>query len=54
MHTMLSSLLDTVHFAPSHRSRMLQAADMLAFTYRRHQTVLESDQRAQKIMDRMW
>lgn len=54
MHTTLSSLLDTVHFAPSHRSRMLQAADMLAFTYRRHQTVVESDQRAQRIMDRMW
>lgn len=54
MHTTLSSLLDTVHFAPSHRSRMLQAADILAFTYRRHQTVAESDPRAQRIMDRMW
>lgn len=54
MHTTLNSLLDTVHFAPSHRSRMLQAADMLAFTYRRCQTVVESDQRAQRVMDRMW
>ena len=54
MNTTLSSLLDTVHFAPSRRSRMLQAADMLAFTYRRHQTVVESDPRAQRIMDRMW
>lgn len=54
MHTTLSRLLDTVHFAPSHRSRMLQAADMLAFTYRRHRTVDEPDPRAQRIMDRMW
>jgi hypothetical protein len=54
MHTTLGSLLDTVHFAPSHRSRMLQAADILAFTYRRHQTVTETDPRAQQIMDRMW
>lgn len=54
MHTNLDLLLDTVHFAPSHRSRMLQAADILAFTYRRHQTVTETDLRAQRIMDRMW
>lgn len=54
MHTTLDRLLDTVHFAPSHRSRMLQAADILAFTYRRHETVTETDERAQRIMDRMW
>lgn len=54
MHTTLDSLLDTVHFAPSHRSRMLQAADILAFTYRRYQTVTESDSRAHQIMERMW
>lgn len=54
MHTTLGALLDTVHFAPSHRSRMLQAADIVAFTYRRHQTVTESDHRAQRIMDRLW
>ncbi|MGL5826976.1 MAG: DUF3800 domain-containing protein [Nocardioides sp.] len=38
VHTTLDRLLDTVHFAPSHRSRMLQAADMLALTYRRYRT----------------
>jgi hypothetical protein len=53
MHTKLGSLLDTVHFAPSHHSRMLQAADMLAFTYRRFRTIQETDPRAQKIMDRL-
>lgn len=53
MHTKLDSLLDTVHFAPSHHSRMLQAADMLAFTYRRFRTITETDPRAQKVMDRL-
>ncbi len=54
MHTTLDRLLDTVHFAPSHHSRMLQAADVLAFTYRRKMTVVESDHRAQVVMDRVW
>lgn len=33
MHTTLERLLDTVHFAPSQQSRMLQAADIMAFLY---------------------
>ena len=53
MQTKLDSLLDTVHFAPSHHSRMLQAADMLAFTYRRFKTIMEPDPRAQRVMDRL-
>ncbi|MGL5818010.1 MAG: DUF3800 domain-containing protein [Phycicoccus sp.] len=53
MQTTLDRLLDTVHFAPSHRSRMLQAADMLAFVYRRLQTVTESDPRASREMARL-
>ncbi|MFH7322617.1 DUF3800 domain-containing protein [Aeromicrobium sp. JJY06] len=54
MHTTLPKLLDTVHFAPSHHSRMLQAVDVLAFVYRRRQTVTESDPRAAAAMDRLW
>ncbi len=54
MHTTLETLLDTVHFAPSHRSRMLQAADMLAFINRRFQTVTESDPRAAENMRKLW
>ena len=54
MHTTLDTLLDTVHFAPSHRSRMLQAADMLAFIHRRFLTVTESDPRAAENMRRLW
>jgi hypothetical protein len=54
MRTTLDRLLDTVHFAPSHQSRMLQAADMLAFIYRRHHTVKESDQRSEAAMSKLW
>ncbi len=54
MHTTLDTLLDTVHFAPSHHSRMLQAADVLAFIYRRFHTVLESDPRAAENMRKLW
>lgn len=54
MHTTLGRLLDTVHFAPSHQSRMLQAADMLAFIYRRRHTVTEQDRRAAEAMNRLW
>ena len=54
MQTNLDRLLDTVHFAPSHMSRMLQAADMLAFIYRRVHTVTESDPRAAREMAKLW
>ena len=54
MHTTLDTLLDTVHFAPSHRSRMLQAADVVAFIYRRFRTVTESDPRAAEEIRRLW
>jgi hypothetical protein len=49
----LDRLLDTVHFAPSHRSRMLQAADLVAFTWTRHRTVIEQDRRKQVVMERL-
>lgn len=54
MHTTLDRLLDTIHFAPSHQSRMLQAADMTAFVYRRFHTVRESDPRAAAIMGELY
>lgn len=54
MRTTLERLLDTVHFAPSHQSRMLQAADMLAFIYRRKNTVIEPDARGAKAMKALW
>ena len=54
MRTTLSRLLDTVHFAPSHQSRMLQAVDVLAFIFRRYRTVAETDPRAAKAMEGLW
>ena len=54
MQTKLDRLLDTVHFAPSHHSRMIQAADMLAFVYRRVRTVTETDARAEAAMGKIW
>lgn len=54
MRTELRQLIDTIHFAPSHRSRLLQAADILSFTFHRHTTVVESDKRSQAAMDEIW
>ena len=53
MSTRLDRLLDTVYFAPSHPSRLLQAADMLAYTYRRWNAQTEPDPRSQLTMDRL-
>jgi hypothetical protein len=53
MHTTLDRLLDTVHFAPSHQSRMLQAADVLAFIYGRRKNVKESDERSEAAMRKL-
>lgn len=51
--TKLERLLDTVYFAPSHPSRLLQAADMLAFTYSRWHTHTESNPQARALMSRL-
>lgn len=50
MSTRLPYILDTVHFAPSHHSRMIQAADMVTFMHRRTRTIKESDPRQEKVM----
>jgi hypothetical protein len=34
-HRRLTRIVDTLHFAPSHASRPVQAADVIAFLYRR-------------------
>lgn len=51
--TSLTRLLDTVYFTPSHPSRLLQAADILAFTYHRWMTSRERDARAHEVMARI-
>ncbi|MCS6569440.1 DUF3800 domain-containing protein [Curtobacterium flaccumfaciens pv. flaccumfaciens] len=50
MQTRLERLLDTVHFAPSHHSRMLQVADLLAFVWVRSRTVEERDPRQARVL----
>lgn len=51
MSTKLPAILDTVHFVPSHRSRMIQAADMATFIHRRYNTIKETDPRGEKVME---
>lgn len=53
LSTRLGRLLDTVHFAPSHRSRMLQVADVVAFIWRRVETVAETDARQARTIARL-
>jgi hypothetical protein len=50
----LSRIVDTLHFAPSHASRLVQAADVITFLYRRVFTHQETDQRSRKAKLAMW
>ncbi|GAA4917696.1 DUF3800 domain-containing protein [Stackebrandtia albiflava] len=50
----LTRIVDTLHFAPSHASRLVQAADMVAFLHRRIQTHTESNDRATNANQRLW
>ncbi len=46
--------LHGLHFAPSRDSRLLQAADLIAFLYRRRTTHVEPDARAVRANDQLW
>lgn len=50
----LEQIVDTIHFAPSHASRLIQAADLVAYMYRRRQTHREADARATSANERIW
>ncbi len=50
----LQHLLDTIHFAPSRHSRLLQAADLVTFMHRRRCAHTETDGRAQKANAGIW
>ncbi len=50
----LDAVVDTLHFAPSAASRLLQAADLAAYLHRRRETHTETDSRAKTASDRMW
>jgi hypothetical protein len=55
-HRQLTRILDTMHFAPSHASRMLQAIDLVAYTFRRSQAAGREnhDPRAVKANEALW
>jgi hypothetical protein len=53
-HRKLTRIVDTLHFAPSHASRLVQAADVITFLYRRVFTHQESDERSRKAKVAMW
>jgi hypothetical protein len=53
-HRKLTRIVDTLHFAPSHASRLVQAADVIAFLYRRVFTHEETDERSRKAKIAMW
>jgi hypothetical protein len=50
----LPSLVDTIHFGPSKHSRLLQAADLVAFMHHRRSAVIETDARQVRAIERMW
>lgn len=50
----LTQIVDTLHFAPSHVSRLLQAVDLVVFLYRRMQDHKESDPRATRANETLW
>lgn len=50
----ITQIVDTMHFVPSHASRLVQAADLIAFLHRRISSEVEKDQRAKEANAAMW
>jgi hypothetical protein len=50
----LPNILDTLHFAPSRHSRLIQAADLVTFLHRRRTTITETNPRQAQAIDRLW
>ena len=50
----LTRIVDTLHFAPSQASRLVQAVDVVAFLFRRTFTHVETDARARNTKVAMW
>ncbi len=50
----LPEIVDTIHFAPSRASRLLQAADLVAYLYRRLASGQDSSPRARQTSERLW
>jgi hypothetical protein len=50
----LPRIVDTIHFAPSHHSRLIQAADLIAYLHHRRRTAPEADARAERANRSLW
>ncbi|WKX69248.1 DUF3800 domain-containing protein [Streptomyces sp. XD-27] len=50
----LPRLVDTIHFAPSKASRLLQAADLIAYLHRRLVSGQDGDPRARRANETLW
>jgi hypothetical protein len=50
----ITNVVDTIHFAPSTSSRLVQAADLIAYLARRRETHTDTDQRARRANDALW
>lgn len=50
----LTRIVDTIHFAPSKSSRLLQAADLVAYLHFRRRSGVETDARAVRANDALW
>lgn len=50
----ITRVLDTIHFAPSHSSRLVQAADLIAYLARRRGAHVETDARAAQANEALW
>ncbi|MFE5918205.1 DUF3800 domain-containing protein [Streptomyces sp. NPDC056468] len=50
----LPRLVDTIHFAPSKSSRLLQAVDLVAYLHRRLTSRQDTDPRARKANVKLW
>jgi hypothetical protein len=50
----ITRIVDTLHFAPSKASRLLQAADLVAYLYRRVHAHTETDPRAAREWSSTW
>lgn len=53
-HRKLTRIVDTLHFAPSRASRLVQAADVITFLYRRVFGHIETDSRSRRAKVAMW
>jgi hypothetical protein len=54
LSSQLSRIVDTLHFAPSSASRLVQAADFVAFLHRRIEVHPAGDERAMRANQALW